>query len=103
MKIMHNPPIDARIKVEEYLAKDGKELIHFAYGSADKDERQLFVGIAYMPRNSNKGNGDPPNRYDVVGCDVKTGILEYCSRYLNYENALIQMGQLIRKITYENK
>lgn len=103
MKIMHNPPLDVMVKVEKRLEKDGKELVNFAYGSADKDERQLFVGIAYMPRNSNRGNGDPPNRYDIIACDFKTGIFEYYSKYLNYENALIQMGQLIRKATYETK
>lgn len=103
MKIMHKPQIDVRIKVEEHLAKDGKELVNFAYGTANKDERRFYVGIAYMPRNSNEGDGYPFNRYDVIVYDNDVDGLEYHSSYLNYENALIHMGQLIRKATYENK
>lgn len=100
---MHNPPIDARVKIEKHLENDGKELVSLAYGTADKGERRFFVGIAYMPRNNNEVNGYPPNRYDVVIYDNEVDGFEYCSRYLNYENALISMGQLIRKATYENK
>lgn len=102
MKVMHNPPLDVRVKFEEYLAKDGKELVNFAYGSADKDERQVFIGIAYMPRNNNEGDGYPPNRYDVVIYNAEIDMFEYCLRYLNYENALTHAGQLIRKVTYKN-
>lgn len=102
MKVMHNPPLDVRVKVEKYLEKDGKELVNFAYGSADKDERRFYVGIAYTPRNSNEGNGYPPNRYDVVVYDNDVDGFEYHSSYLYYENALIYMGQIIRKATYEN-
>ena len=103
MKIMHKPQIDVRVKVEERLEKDGKQLVEFAYGTANKDEKRFYVGIAYTPRNSNEGDGYPPNRYDVVVYDNEADGFEYCSNYLNYENALIQMGQLIRKATYENK
>ena len=102
MKVMHNPPLEVRIKVEKHLEKDGKWLVNFAYGSDDKNERRFYVGIAYTPRNSNEGSGYPSNRYDVVTYDNETDGFEYCSSYLNYENALIQMGQLIRKSTYES-
>ena len=102
MKVMHNPPLEVRIKVEKHLEKDGKWLVNFAYGSTDKDKRRLYVGIAYTPRNNNEGDGYPPNRYDVVIYNNEIDGFEYCSSYLNYENALIQMGQLIRKSTYES-
>lgn len=103
MKIMHKPQINVRVKVEERLEKDGKQLVEFAYGTANKDEKRFYVGIAYTPRNSNEGDGYPPNRYDVVIYDNDVDGFEYDSSYLNYENALIHMGQLIRKATYENK
>ncbi len=108
MKVMHNPPLDVRIKIEKYLEKAGKELVNFVYGTADKDERRFYVGIAYTPRNSNEGDSSSPNcydenRYDVVVYDNETDSFEYSSICLKYENALIHMGQLIRKTTYENK
>lgn len=103
MKVMHNPEITARIKVGEYLEKEGKELVNFAYGTTNKNEKRFYVGIAYMPRNENDSNGYPPNRYDVVTYDSETDAFEHSSNYLNYENALIRMGHLIRKFTYENK
>ena len=103
MKVMHNPPLEVRIKIEKHLEKDGKELVEFAYGSENKDERRFYVGIAYTPRNSNEGNGYPCNRYDVVVYDNETDDFKYWSSYLYYENALIHMGQFIRKATYENK
>ena len=103
MKVMHNPPLDVRVKVEKHLEKDGKWLVNFAYGTADNDERWFYVGIAYTPRNSNEGNGYPSNRYDVVTYNNETDGFKYYSSYLYYENALIHMGQLIRKATYENE
>ena len=103
MKVMHNPPLDVRVKVEKHLEKDGKWLVNFAYGSDDKNERRFYVGIAYTPRNSNEGSGYPSNRYDVVTYDNEEDELEYYSSYLYYENALIHMGQNIRKATYENE
>ena len=97
MKVMHNPPLDVRIKIEKYLEKDGKELVNFVYGTADKDERRFYVGIAYTPRNSNEGNGYPLNRYDVVTYDNESDEFKYYASYLYYENALIHMGQNIRR------
>ena len=102
MKVMHNPPLDVRVKVEKHLEKDGKWLVNFAYGTSDNDERQLYTGIAYMPRNCNEGDGYPPNRYDVVAYDNETDSFIYWEKYLTYENALIEMGRRIREAIYKD-
>ena len=100
MKVMHNPEITARIKVEEYLKKEGEELVNFAYAKTAEDDRRFYVGITYTPRNNNEGDSCPTNRYDanrydVITYDIETDNFEYCSVCLKYENALIQMGQRI--------
>lgn len=102
MKIMHNPPLDVRVKIEKHLENDGKWLVNFVYGTAKKDEKQLYTGIAYKPI---KGNGDgdyPPNRYDVVAYDNETDNFIYWEKDLTYENALIEMGRRIREMSYKD-
>lgn len=102
MKIMHKP-IGVRSKIEELLKKEGKELVNLAYGTADENETHSYVGITYIPGNDNEESSYSSNRYDVFVYDNETDNFEYCSICLKYENALIQMGQMIRKATYENK
>lgn len=103
MKIMHKPPINARIKVEEYLEKDGKQLVEFAYGSRNEDERRFYVGIAYKPVNSNNDNNFPQNRYDVVTYDNDEDTFRYIAKDLYYEIAFYEVGRLIRMATLQNK
>lgn len=108
MKIMHKPQIDVRIKFEEYLENNGKELVYLAYGTENMDEKQFYVGIAYLPTHCDTESDSDikvysPNRYDVVTYDAKEDIFKCDYQHHNYSDALIQMGQLIRKITYENK
>lgn len=107
MKVMHNPPLNVRLKFEEYLEKDGKELVNFAYGTSNMDERRFYVGIAYMPTHSDTdGNVDniySPNRYDVITYGIEKDIFACDYQHLNYENALFYMSKSITKTTYENK
>ena len=107
MKVMHNPPLEVRLKFEDYLEKKGKELVNFAYGSNDMDERRFYVGIAYMPTRSDTDcDGDniySPNRYDVITYDVEKDTFVCDYQHLNYENALFYMSRSITKTTYENK
>lgn len=102
MKVMHKPEITARIKVEEYLEKEGKELVDFAYGTSNMDERRFYIGIAYK-RGQGKDAPTDRNRYEIVVYDIKTGLFEFPTTCLYYETALIEMGQRIRRKTYENQ
>ena len=102
MKVMHNPPLDVRLKVEEYL-KNSRELVNFAYGSNDPEERRFYVGITYLPVNDNTAEVYSLNRYDVVTYDAEKDIFVCDYRHLNYENALFYMSKSIRKNTYENQ
>lgn len=101
MKVMHKPEITARVKVEEYLEKEGKELVAFSYGTANTNDKRFYVGIAY---ESGQGKDAPPdrNRYEIVIYDTVTEQLAFSTACLYYENALIEMGQRIRRRTYEN-
>lgn len=99
MKTMHKPEITARVKIEEYLEKDNKELIDLAYASAKENDRRFLIGIAYK-RCHDKDNPSNSDRYDVIIYDIKTDLFVYSSTCLNYENALIEVGQRIRRETY---
>lgn len=94
MKIMHKPEIAARIKVEEYLEKEGKELVAFAYGTQNMEGRRFYVGIAYK-RSQGKDAPTDRNRYDIVVYDIKMDKFGYSSTNMDYEHALINMGQRI--------
>lgn len=102
MKVMHNPSIEARIKVEEHL-KNSKELVSFAYGSNNPEERRFYVGITYLPVNNNTAEVYSLNRYDVVTYDAEKDIFVCDYQHLDYENALFYMSKSIRKTTHENK
>lgn len=106
MKVMHNPPLNVRLKFEEYLEKDGKELVNFAYGSNDMDERRFYVGIAYMPTNCDTKrdvNVYSPNRYDVITYDIEENIFGCNFQHCDYATALHFMGEHIRMATSQNK
>ena len=97
MKIMHKP-IGVRSKIEELLEKEGKELVHISYGSADCKTQNIYVGIAFNHINPTK----PYNDYSVFTYNTKTDSLAYREKDIYYENALIAMGNTIKSISFLN-
>ena len=102
MKVMHNPPLDVRLKVEEYL-ENSRELVNFAYGSNDPEERRFYVGITYLPVNDNTAEVYSPNRYDVVTYDAEKDIFECDFQHLDYVAALHFMEENIKIATLQTK
>ena len=102
MKIMHKP-FNAVGKIEDLLEKDGKEPVDLAYASANENYKRLLIGIAYK-RGQGKDAPADRNRYEIIVYDTKTDLLTVSTACLYYENALIEMGQHIRRRTfYENQ
>ena len=98
MKRMHFAPPEVRAKICQLLEKDGKELIHLSYGSADCKTQNIYVGIAFNYINLT----EPYNAYSVFTYNSKTNSLAYREKDLYYENALITMGNTIKSISFLN-